>query len=236
MLVKAGCQEIVYRCYTQCAALVRGNALSLGALAHSISTHKESIDLSYALRGDSYMAIAYLRNFDLYGGLKGLSDDSSDDTTTMPSTGSHSIQRSGLPDKTLPRAFLDRYLHYWLELAGNVPREISDLANLLKAREAAVEGELKKENVSDIAAMVLLPDFENLGKQPLKAGAEWETTGALLTALELKAKSGRMPIKASDIPGNWKDTLQQPAAAFKGSGKLHSGLQPRPKPSRPRRR
>jgi hypothetical protein len=136
----------------------------------------------------------------------------------MPLPWSSAIRRSGLPDKTVARAFLDRYLHYWLKLDGNLPRNDADFARLFKERDAEVNLELKNENVSDLVAAIFLPGFGNISAEPLRAGAERQTTGALLSALELRAKIGRMLDKASEIPGSWKDPYNNQPLRIKVKG------------------
>jgi len=213
-------QASVFRAYTLCAASLYGNPLGLAALEKSLSAYKGRVDLARIMRGEEYVGIAYLRNFERYGGAKGLDREYFNTLQDHPNKATWGpIQRTGLATGELNRAFLDRHLRYWITIDKTFHGEGTDLMKCCQDIDAAIDARFAQEKVVDLFAIATMGTFTSMAKIKLDADARRVTSLALLSALVVQAKTGKMPTKISEIPGTWIDPFDKKPLRVRGDGK-----------------
>jgi len=201
MLVEIREQDLVFLQYTRCAALFKDNPKALHALEKSISAYRSRGDLLFALRGEAYTGIVLFRNFDNYGGLTHFIE-SITSTEAPPGVGPKEVQRTGLATGLWSRAFMDRQLRFWTASIQALKKG-HYTATALSAVGASEKGGNKAWSMR--FADMLMPEYPEIGEEIRKTDAWRETAKALISALEVRARTGKMPTSIAEVPGSWID-------------------------------
>ncbi len=213
MLVKIAQQAIVFRAYAQCADELKGNAEALDTMEKSLASYQGGADFLFAIRGEQYMGIALLRNIDQYGGLlalkRSLEGSPDGDSPPQPKLNPATLQRTGLASGMWARAFMDRHLRYWTEFVTTAKRMNDPLAFSKTMDQQAMARETTNRTLSGLLNEILLPVFSQAGVAVVRSQAEQETTEALLEAVEIQIKTGKLPTSIDQIPGTWIDPFDK---------------------------
>jgi len=195
MLVEIAGQAIDFQAYTYCAAIFKDNATGLAELERSLSAYRGRADYLYALRGEAYIGLATLRNFDQYGGLAGLRRMSQGDNSIdspAPTPAPAKLQRSGQPSGMWARAFLDHYLRYWTKFMEMVGRNSGSPA-MSSSKIGGATMLLPLGRWSGWLDQAMLYDFSQADQIVKQEDASRECDLALIEALEIRARTGKMP-------------------------------------------
>lgn len=212
MLVQIAIHNIAYHDYTVCAANFAGNEGALTALDKSLSSYQGKADFALAIRGEIYMGIAIMRNLDKYGGVLGLKrmmGGNSDDSPPLPPINPATLQRTGMPTGMWSRAFLDRHLRYWTACYKEIQANKDNPIAYSNAMENEANQFTKTRKLSGMLDEILLPVFSQAGIAVVREEAAQETSEALIKALEIRARTGKLPTSISQIPGHWIDPFDK---------------------------
>jgi hypothetical protein len=203
MLVDLACESIAVRAAEQIAEKWHADAARLALLREKLGRLGPEPDFVYALKGESYMGVAVLRNVRSRREFMTLVGDSSVGSQEEVVRRPTKFVRSGVPPTLFGRIFLCRNLQMWLrfhkEISGiSNPIVISRILDKISKRE-------QQMGWSHLANHVLVPMFSQAGDAVAKGTAYRLCTAALAAVLEFKSKRGRYPINLAEVGVTDKD-------------------------------
>jgi hypothetical protein len=194
MLVDLACDAIVARAAERVAEQWHSEPERLERLRAMLVRCGEP-DIRYALKGESYMGVALLRNVhslrQFNAIAKGGSGDPGDNESNYEAMKPKAFVRSGAPDTFFGRVMLCRNLQVWTRFkheSGQTtdPMKVSKILGDLSEQESHM-------GWSHLANQILLPVFSQAGSAVVRERATRVCTAGLAAVLAYKARHGRYP-------------------------------------------
>jgi hypothetical protein len=201
MFVEIACESIVINNAEQCAALWHGDAESLAKLQSFLAHADGEPDFVNSLRGEAYLGLAFLRNFDAYGGMLSIPALSGGPRKIDPSK----LKRTGVPNGVWARSFATQHFRYWAAVKRMTDQLGNDPIATSKAMGVVAKQVSESPKASLLVESILLPVFDQAGDAVVKRDALLETAKALLASLIVEAKTGHLPTRIEDVPGSYVD-------------------------------
>jgi hypothetical protein len=201
MLAQVAMQRAVLRSVQRCAFLVKDDPKALAQLLEVID-HGGEIDFAYAIRGQAYMGLCTSRNLKGFGGIKAFSSPLDSSPTKLdPKT----LLRTGLPKDRDSRAFVARYLQSWTKVKLLADEYQDNPAQLQKSMARLGKQVESRRTASNMLNLMFFPTFTETSTIPVVLKADLVANRALLAALLMRARTGKIPASIRDIPGDWVD-------------------------------
>jgi len=198
MLVEIACNRLVFTAIQRCAAQLVKNPKGLESVATALKDEANP-DFVDALRGEAYLGLATLRNFDPLRDR----NDAEDQGQNPPPIDPADLKRTGLPDGYFIRAFTARFFQNWTAAKALMDRFPDDPERLGHEMEAVTDR--SGPGLSNILSDILMPTYVQAGTADAVCEADRRVTAALLQALIIRAQTGRLPTRIDEIPGIWID-------------------------------
>ncbi len=194
MLVQIAEEAIRLKAVEAIASQWAKDAGKITALRRTLAVNVPQTDLKAALKSEFYMPVAICRNFDAFGGMKGLSVMSSgeDFQTPRPPVDPAKLIRKGLPSAIMARAFFARHLQFWNKYYRETEGE-DDPVKLTKKLDKMSTAEVKEKGLSYLLNKIVHPVFGQAGFACARMIALQRCTESLLAVLEYRAKKGAFP-------------------------------------------
>ena len=212
MLVRISMKAIASDAAVRCAALDASDPKALEALAATVSRFQTIPSFGFALRGDAYMRLATLRNLEL---LVDNEHDSDSGGAPPPPINPADLKRTGIPEGMFLRGFAARFFERWTKVKAAIdkhpddPRRIGEAINAASANQAGL---------SNILVSATNPSYGQAGDAVVECQAKQRVTLALVQALLIKARTGRLPTRIEEIPGQWIDPFDDKPLRVKTAG------------------
>jgi len=200
MLVQVSIQRIVLDAAVRCAFYQRTSGNGLKAIEDSLDPGLGRPDIDRALRGEAYMGLTTIRNLKNLGGIKAFT--SGDPLPPIPSS---QLVRTGIPTDPISRAFAARHFQVWTEVMGDLRSYGGDPMKLGATMDKIVEDASKRKTVSNALNELMFPVYSPLASAVLDLYADTTATRALLEALQIRVRTGKLPTSIDQIPGTWID-------------------------------
>jgi len=199
LLFRIGCESIVMAGVENCAWLLKDRPEALRRL-DDVLANRSPYEHARVVVADAYCALAGLRNTVNIEAIDFAHEDSENPTIPIMRT---PLQRTGLPDGLKARAYAAQSMRMWIEAKLILDRYGKDPEELYPRLQALGDRYGKKEQPSfALNQNELATDFSD---SFLRADAQRNTKRALLAALLVRARTGRMPTRIAEIPGKWID-------------------------------
>lgn len=205
MLVDIACKSITLDRVRRCATLFRNRADALGRLDALFDQFKGEPNLAFSLRGNMYEGLAAIRNLPQYGRAKETGQSDDDSGGSLPKLDPSKLVRTGLPRDPLSRAFAARHVQVWLEAKQRLDEHSEDPEAQSKALDQIIDRISTPFRASYTFEETMLSLFSQSGVAIVRHTADKRATQALVRALIVEAKTGALPKRIEDIPGNWTD-------------------------------
>jgi hypothetical protein len=177
-LVQIACETIALDAVTRVADAVKKDPRALARLIEVTSPAKHRPSLPEALRGEIFLGLATIRNLPL---LKGKNE-----------TDRSKLQRDGLPTAMVQRAYMARFMQFWVRGAAVIKEHGKDPIELSLRLDRLQQETMRGYPLSQVLNAKLLPLLAESGAAFVKLEANWAATRALLWVLTEEAK-GRKP-------------------------------------------
>lgn len=199
------------KCLQKCAFLIGRDPNRLRALLSVIDGIDTSPDFVGALRNECYRVVELLRNYHL---MRMLSNSEDIEATIPPSV----LQRTGLPRTIENRAYMTRLMQIWTEASPVIGNFRNDPERMCIELERIGDRWLARHSVSNQLNSFLFPVGSGTWSCVGRAQAELATTRALIGALIIRAKTGKLPMSIGEIPGDHIDPFSKKPLVLKRSG------------------
>jgi|GEM_PF-1737837 len=196
VLVQCSIRLAILNSAERCAAAFADDPAALERLDAFLQEPEPPLDMTRARRDEIFLMLATVRSYNLPDALSDPGE---------PKLPASELKRTGLPSSLINQAFITRFLEIWTEaepILDNpsttpVQKEI-DLGNFFES---------KNPGTSAISTMdaVFFPSFTQAPQRFLTVDARRNATRALIAALLIRLKTGKMPTRIEDIPGQWID-------------------------------
>ena len=189
-LVNLGINATYYRTAATCAGWLESDREAIAKLWSLIAEENPATDPYGCFLGEFFIGVTYARNFQLFGGLKGMRGD------YLPDIDPKQVQHAGLPTDMMPRGMLGSFIKHELKLQEIVQsnKNMAVAAKKIDAYMVSVP-----MTISNTYILVLTPVWS-------QAGLAWEkhklSRVMLLKCIDLieHKKNGEFPGEIEDIP------------------------------------
>jgi hypothetical protein len=157
------------------------------------------------------MGIAIVRNFKAaqIRQLGDGADSQPDSTPKLP------LVRSGLPRGQMERAWATIHMELWTKVAKILEESPKDPFRTSKEIAVLSDQVENDRSVTNTLEMILFPVYDQAIEAVVKEQAKQRTLSALLSAMEIKARTGNYPASLKAIPGSWIDPFTNSALKYK---------------------
>lgn len=200
MLSQVGCENIVLDACQRCAATMKDDVASLAEIESITNVPNALPNFGRALRGEAYFILAGIRNPSVIE--KAMESSGKADPTQGIDRAT--LVRSGLPRDIKDRALAALFFQIWTDVKAAIDSYPDDPQGL-GAATVRISDKWSKKSLMGQIGVVALPAFSQAGKAVAELKATRAVTFALIEAMRLKARIGRWPTRAEDIPGKWID-------------------------------
>jgi hypothetical protein len=194
-LVYVACESMALRALEDALASRRGDAAGLARLRAVAEADLSPPVFRDALRGEMYMGIAAIRNFN-HRQLRQVASTKADaDLHLDPAT----LRRDGAPRGTVERAFLARHLQMWAEAERRMARHPDDVraqSRVVQELSARLDGERR---LSHLTSALFFPVFTQAADAYVRREATERTVLAAARVLEFEARHGRFPDRLEEV-------------------------------------
>lgn len=214
MLSEVAGQNTVADAIQRCAAALKQNIEGLRLLGSVISRPDELASFQRSLFGHAYAELASFRNPEAY--LHSSDTDISEPSAPPPPRSA--VVRTGIPEDTKWRGFMARHCEAWTEVKAAMDK-YGDNTYKLQSAIGKIEDEwYDMETVSRMIVPIELMPLQEAGIAVVKLQAEVKATRALLSAMQVRIKTGTWPARIEDVPGTWTDPFTGEPMKLKFAG------------------
>ncbi len=227
LLVHIADQAISLDGVRRSASFLKDDPAVLARLNSLVVQFNHSPDFKNALRGEMYMGLASLRNMDEHGHNQAQSDTRSSEGTDSDERPINPAKliRTGLPTSFFIRAFAARDLEVWTEASRKMNLHRHDPDAMAKDTQVIADRMAKHPKVSEILLSALFPVYLEMGSAIKRVAAAGNVTQALIASLEYRGRTGALPSRLKDLPGDWIDPFTGTSLRVKnvaGSFRIYS--------------
>ena len=212
LLVAIAIDSIVLRCAENLATEFASDITKTAELQAALDSSGYPLDATDALRGEVFMIVAFMRNYDQFGGekmMKSMIDPDFENLDDELSQKEFVPVTAGEPKNPQARAILNASLSVWNRLFkeyGSYP--------LKPGWSALLDQEVQRletsKSLSDRYAAALFTVFSQAEGAFKKNAYRRDVTNALLAVLRYKQGTGKLPKTLEDAGVNIKDEYGKP--------------------------
>jgi len=199
ILVAIACEAMILRFAENLTEIWAQDDAKLNRLAEVLESTNFTIDPRDAFRTDFYMALNYTRNYDLYGGIRGLGGRSNYDPT--------SLRKAGPPRSILAKATMTPVAKAWNEFFhkfGDKSTGPSEWGPFLRAKEDEFDNSDRASVILGSALSFYIGDLDrSIAKQELYP----KLSLALIRAVQHRNRTGDFPRSLAEINIDSADPL-----------------------------
>ncbi|MBX3118023.1 MAG: hypothetical protein KF784_03090 [Fimbriimonadaceae bacterium] len=183
------------------------NPAILSRIEKEVLGKKLAFQFEEVFRNECYMTVAIVRNLDLYGGFKALTDTEKNpgNNWRSPQVPVDKLRRDGLPPGLIDRVHLSRVLEYWAKAMAILRANPDDLVKVFKDIDALTKKFEAEKSTSAKVAMFLIPDTSRFGFATTRAEANRLSHLGLCKVVAYKAAHGRFPQTLKEAGVTFKD-------------------------------
>lgn len=196
LLVRCAISAITMKSFETCLNFAKREEDLQLYLAY-VKSPLEPYDLVGCMKGEAYMGIATIRNFNEFGGFRGLSASSAGETPSKKIDPSKLI-RDGLPKGTMERAFMARHLELFAEIFEKAPPTANDPDAFFNVVDDATNKFVNKDEPSYVLERILAPIYAQAGGAVVRAETNRNLQQQLVQALIYRSQRGAFPTKLED--------------------------------------